>query len=302
MFLWTDNLCNFSGLWGFSDFLTIFRPFDDFLTDLPIAPPNIINLIILDHNLGRVSRWVRWWARFEHQGEWLGISHEHLNVNTTWLVLTNPKKQISSCRNWHFNQEGRASIRGNKYRFFMVSLRYTVEGYRLCGWTMSEAPAGDLKSHVKITTTTTTTINAINAINLMLANWLSSVSATITNANYTLPGLCWLGTWGLQHRGMWCSYPATLEWTANKIWQIQGRPGCLVLTLSPWPGMTCPRSKPVHDCEVIKASIINAQLERIVWLPIEQDGSTGKRLRWSNEPVDQIGLNVSLQSLQFRRL
>ena len=88
--------------------------------------------------------------------------------------------------------------------------------------------------------TTTTFI----ATNLMLANWLSSVSTTTTNPNYTLPGLCWLGTRGFQHRGKWCSYPAKLGWTVGNIWWIQGRPGYLVLTLRPWPGMTCPRSQP----------------------------------------------------------
>ena len=42
----------------------------------------------------------------------------------------------------------------------------------------------------------------------MLANWLSSVSATITIHDYSLPGLCGLGTRGFQLRGKWCSYPA----------------------------------------------------------------------------------------------
>ena len=57
---------------------------------------------------------------------------------------------------------------------------------------MSEVPAADLKSHVKITTTTTTVIMTaiITAITLMLANWLSSVSATTTNPDYTFPRLC----------------------------------------------------------------------------------------------------------------
>ena len=67
---------------------------------------------------------------------------------------------------------------------------------------MSEAPADDLKGHVEITTATTIFI----AINLMLANRLSSVSTNITNPNYTLSRLCWLGTQGFQHRGKWYSY------------------------------------------------------------------------------------------------
>ena len=52
---------------------------------------------------------------------------------------------------------------------------------------MSGAPAGDLKGHIEITTAT---INPIKVIKLMFANWLSSVSATTTNPDYTLPGLC----------------------------------------------------------------------------------------------------------------
>ena len=66
-------------------------------------------------------------------------------------------------------------------------------------------PAGDLKGHIKIATATTTII--ITAIQLMLANWLSSVFATISNPNNIFPGLCWLGTQGFQHWGKWCSYP-----------------------------------------------------------------------------------------------
>ena len=52
---------------------------------------------------------------------------------------------------------------------------------------MSGAPASGLKGHVEITTATTTTINAIR---LMLANWLSSIFATTTKLNFTLPRLC----------------------------------------------------------------------------------------------------------------
>ena len=42
-------------------------------------------------------------------------SDEYLNVNATWLNLTYPIKQTLSCRNWHFDQKGRALIKGNRY-------------------------------------------------------------------------------------------------------------------------------------------------------------------------------------------
>ena len=77
---------------------------------------------------------------------------------------------------------------------------------------MSEAPANDLKNYVKITIATTTIINLIN---LMLANWLSSISATTTNLDYTLPGPCWLGSRGFQYRGKWCSYPTVSKSKEN---------------------------------------------------------------------------------------
>ena len=44
-----------------------------------------------------------------------------------------------------------------------------------------------MKSPIEITIVTT---SIINPINLILANWLSSISATTTNPDYTLPGLC----------------------------------------------------------------------------------------------------------------
>ena len=69
--------------------------------------------------------------------------------------------------------------------------------------------------------------------------------------------------------------------------------------LRPWSGTTCPRSKPVLDCEVVEASILDAQTEKTIWLLVEQDRSTGGRIGQSDEPVGHISLNISLQSLQF---
>ena len=39
------------------------------------------------------------------------------------------------------------------------------------------------------------------------SNSITSSSAATTYPDYILPGFCWLGTQGLQHRGKWCSYP-----------------------------------------------------------------------------------------------
>ena len=144
-----------------------------------------------------------------------------------------------------------------------------------------------LKLPVEITTVTTTIINSIN---LMLANWLSSVSATTTNPDYTLPGLCWLGTRGLQHRGKWCSYPAKLGWTAGKIWRIQGRPGCLVLTLvqvraSGWTRPTLEANR------FLMARLLKSQTHSQKDPPdfrskkMGKDGSTYGWLGWSDEPI-----------------
>ena len=98
-------------------------PFDIF-DRLATTTTTNFNSIKLNHNLGRASWWVRWWACAEHRGEWSGDLaeslaetsievdkfDEHLNVSTTWLDITYPKKQTSSSRNWHFDQEGRASV------------------------------------------------------------------------------------------------------------------------------------------------------------------------------------------------
>ena len=113
----------------------------------------------------------------------------------------------------------------------MLSLRRTVKSYCLCGWTMSEVSTGNLKSHVKITMklwmislvkiTPVTTI-IINLINLILAIWLSSVFATTTNPNYTLLGLCSLGTQGFQHWDKWCSYATeSLDETLIKVGEFK---------------------------------------------------------------------------------
>ena len=57
---------DFSGLWGFSGFLTTFWQLFDRLATTTINP------IIPDRSLGHSSWWVRWWACSEHWDEWRG--------------------------------------------------------------------------------------------------------------------------------------------------------------------------------------------------------------------------------------
>ena len=61
----------------------------------------IINPIILNHNLGRASWWVRWWTRSEHRGGWRGNLAEALDRKSIEVSFFR--------RNRHFNPDGRAS-------------------------------------------------------------------------------------------------------------------------------------------------------------------------------------------------
>ena len=61
---------DFLSLWGFSTFdnsSTFWRLFDRLATTI-----TIINPIMLNHNWGRTSWWVCWWACPEHRGKWRG--------------------------------------------------------------------------------------------------------------------------------------------------------------------------------------------------------------------------------------
>ena len=69
----------------------VFQLFDNFLTFWWLfdrLATTTINPIILDHNLGRASWWIRWWARPKYRGEWHGILESELPVGITTVTTT----------------------------------------------------------------------------------------------------------------------------------------------------------------------------------------------------------------------
>ena len=113
----------FRTFWQFFDFSTFRQLFDRLATS---TTPTSINPIILDHNLGRASRWVllissSLASSIEVSGAAIFLpldgtltrSDEHLNVSywlwfrpgSPWVDTTYPKKRTFSCRNRHLDQE-----------------------------------------------------------------------------------------------------------------------------------------------------------------------------------------------------
>ena len=78
----------------------------------------------------------------------LGAFDEHLNVSTTWLDLTYPRKR-TSCRNHHCDNQHPGKGRGNLgNRFFRVRLlKPQMHSQRLSSLQMDSlrVPAGDLE-------------------------------------------------------------------------------------------------------------------------------------------------------------
>lgn len=56
---------------------------------------------------------------------------------------------------------------------------------------------------------------------------------------------------------------------------------------------------PILDGQVVEPSIIDTKAEASIRLPIKKNWYTRRRLRRSNKPVFQVGLDVSLRGFQL---